>query len=465
MLRLSSYAVLSESMKHGGYALLSGLTGAVDVVDDILEGILREKTRGADPRFVYFHDGELSEDVRAHWIARGYLTSLTHEEEKENVRTVAEVLHEKLSANQTIVIAPDTDCNYRCVYCFEQHLHTGADPKPAMREEEVEWIYRAVDQINVSFTGKKRIALYGGEPLNAKNRGLVHKIVGMGIDRGYDFNAVTNGHDLDAFLPLLGKGKIADLQITMDGPKSIHDKRRIALDGSSSYDRLTANMRRALSETDVRILVRVNLDESNIGTFGELLESFDNEGWMNGQRFVVNAAVVNVRDDRGGIAPAQALLSVMGKLRKYAHRYGNVEIGSSQAEQGDLVYFALAGNKPHSLRSAFCGAASGMYVFVPGGRIYSCWEAIGTAHGEVGGYGAEGLSVDPTKSAEWFGRNAALIPECLDCRYCLICAGGCPQHAIHNHGTLYKPYCDGFQETYPLVLAEHVDKYLAELRR
>jgi uncharacterized protein len=343
-------------------------------------------------------------------------------------------------------------------------LQADENAKTAMSESEAEQLFQAIDQMGGTNYERKSISLFGGEPLIADNRDIVFKIVNLGAERGYQFNAVTNGHDLDAFLPLLAEGKITEIQITMDGPKRIHDKRRVTIDGSSSYDKLMANMEKVMAGTGAKIVVRANMDESNMDAFGELLDAFDARGWMDDNRFAVNAAVIYQEDKHGAVSPVRDATAVAHRLREQSARFRNVLIGSSQSLHGDMVYSALTENRPYSLRSNYCAAASGMYVFTPGGRIYCCWVSVGKECSEIGSYSSEGMSIDPEKSARWFGRNAALLPECLECKYCLVCAGGCPQYAEYNSGTVLAPFCDGFQETYPWVLAESVEKYLAEAR-
>lgn len=47
--------------------------------------------------------------------------------------------------------------------------------------------------------GNNVITLYGGEPLLAENKDIVTYIVEEGVKRGYKFEAITNGYDLDCF--------------------------------------------------------------------------------------------------------------------------------------------------------------------------------------------------------------------------------------------------------------------------
>ena len=465
MLRLSSYAVLSARMKKGGYALLSGLAGSIDILNEELYNVLYQKTRDADPHEIYFADDELPDDIRESWLSRSFLMQCPHEDEKKTLQAVAEALHNFESTFPHIIIVPDVDCNYRCAYCFENDLHncslTASAGKTAMDEDEVEWVFRAADQVNVTSTAAKQITLFGGEPLNKDNKDIVDQIVKKGVSKGYHFAAVTNGHDLDAFLPLLGKNAISWIQVTIDGPRHIHDRRRIPLDGSSSYETVTANIRKALAETDISVKIRVNLDDGNLDAFGELLEAFDGEGWMGGDRVSVNAAIVYAKDKDGVAAPRRDISSMQNKLRPYTEKYTNVTIGCPQSNAEGYIFSALVSERPFMLRSSYCGSASGMYIFQPGGKINSCWESVGKECSEIGRYSADGFDIYPTPAIEWFGRSVAEIPECLDCKYCLLCAGGCPQYAQYKYKTLYKPFCDDFDKTYAQVLADSVEQYLS----
>lgn len=56
------------------------------------------------------------------------------------------------------------------------------------------------------------------------------------------FWAISNATELDAYADLLGPKGIATLQITLDGPPSEHDQRRIYADGRGSFDRIAENI-------------------------------------------------------------------------------------------------------------------------------------------------------------------------------------------------------------------------------
>jgi uncharacterized protein len=106
-----------------------------------------------------------------------------------------------------------------------------------------------------------------------------------------------------------------------------------------------------------------------------------------------------------------------------------------------------------------------MYIFLPDGNIHACWDSIGNECSRIGDYNTDkALQLDDEACNNWFGRSVAKIPECVACKYCLVCGGGCPQYAQYNSGSLYKPFCNNFQMTYPRVLSNAVDRYINDVQ-
>src|SRR5258706_14615685 len=132
---------------------------------------------------------------------------------------------------------------------------------------------------------KRVITLYGGEPLMLETLPIVEYIFEKGAARGYTFSAITNGVDLHNYLHLLGPKKIESLQITLDGPRDIPNRKRIGpRHKAGTYDRILQNMKQAL-ETGVRISVRFHVDYNNIGRTKDLADDLDQEGFGKFKNF------------------------------------------------------------------------------------------------------------------------------------------------------------------------------------
>jgi len=456
MLRLSSYAILSTRLENGGYALLNGLSGAMDIISEDLYNVLRGRQDSEDCQRVFFEDGFFPGELEKQFLERGHLVTVPHEAEREKLAATAGAMHERSSKSPSFTIVTDTECNYRCVYCFEKHLQHNHGEQTAMGLDKVPSIYRAIEEICGGNLHDRRIALYGGEPLNAKNRDVVFSIVETGQAKGFSFSAITNGHCLDTFLPLLGKGGIEEIQVTLDGPRHIHDRRRVALDQSSSYDRITANLRKLARETDTEIHVRVNADRENAGSLVALFADLEAQGLLGyPQRIIFYVSPVF-----GGDAPL-GNTGVEDALEKLKGSYPALHVGSPQRYDGDAILHGLLEQAPYRLRSAYCGAATGSYIFLPDGTIASCLEALGKESNTIGRYSETGVTLGGEAHDQWRNRSAANIPQCLDCKYCLVCCGGCPVQALERHGSLYSPDCGGFPETFPAILADAAERFLS----
>jgi len=454
MLRLSSYAILSSRLPNGGYALLNGLTGAMDIINAGLYGVLRGRQESEGCHDVFFDDGFFPGELQTQFLARGHLTDVPHEAERERLAAVAGAMHERSRAAPHFTIVIDTDCNYRCTYCFEKHLQNNHGGHTAMALDKVPLVYRAIEEIGGGKNaGDRQIALYGGEPLNAKNLDVVFRVVETGRAKGFTFSVITNGHCLDTFLPLLGKGGIEEIQVTLDGPRHIHDGRRVALDGSSSYDRIVANLRRLAAETDAQVHVRINADGENAGGLEALFDDMEAEGLLGHPRIGFYVSPVF------GTAAPFGSAGVEDAIARLKGSRPDVRVGREYS--GDAILRGLLESAPLRLKSAYCGAAANCYIFLPDGGVASCMEALGKEHNTIGHYSESGVKLDGEAYGLWMNRSAASIPQCLDCRYCLVCAGGCPQQAYNRAGSLYAPDCGDFPATYPGILAKAAERFLA----
>jgi uncharacterized protein len=339
-----------------------------------------------------------------------------------------------------------------------------APVKSVLDRSQVAAIYTAIDRIQAD-AGRKQgfIILYGGEPLDAKNIEVVTEIINTGIAKGYRFGAITNGHDVDRFISFLGQGKIEQIQISIDGPKEVHDRRRISRQGDSSFDKLMANIGLVLSQTDVEVQIRVHVDPANIDLFDRTIAIFGEQGWLNHPQVIIYANTVYTKDRQGNVTAKMENDVIFQHLQSCARLYENVYVSAPAVHAQRSLMPSLEQNRPYRVSGTYCGANTGMYIFAPDNHIYACWESVGKACSRIGSYDLEGrLSMDEAAVKRWFSRSVAQIPECLDCPYALICGGGCAQYAEYNNlGSANHPYCDNFQQIFRATLAENVEGFLS----
>lgn len=131
----------------------------------------------------------------------------------------------KFSSNSFgLTIAPTLNCNFACPYCYE------SPEKGLMSKEVMDQILTLIEKMALQ---KKPIQVtwYGGEPLLGLSciEYLSPKIIDICTKNDVDYSSyiVTNAYLLNQeTVEKLKKYKVTGMQITIDGPPDINNKRR-----------------------------------------------------------------------------------------------------------------------------------------------------------------------------------------------------------------------------------------------
>jgi uncharacterized protein len=473
-MRASSYLIAAPLRGQPAHILMHGVNGAVDKVSSTYGQALLDG-RGRD-----IDTSDWDPDAVGLLRQRGYLTDLTADQERSNLEQVARFLHDRdlLHRPGNFVLIPSYQCNLRCYYCFQSHdMHAGHGAfEQTMTLEMIEAAFRVIDdfagpgavprhlgfsnpdldEITCSGDHSPDITLFGGEPLRASLAPTVQAIVERARARGLRVGAITNGVELDAYTDLLGEDAIAEIQVTLDGPREVHDRRRIGPGLPATFDRIAANLTMAL-DRGVTVGLRINVDQRNAEAFLSLEAEIARRGWSSYGHFHVQAAEVH---PSWGSAPNQrevsgaTLVQLTTKERsRAAVASGAIKSYEDTAKttllrclKGDTYPFAEGS-------STFCGAEGGMLILDCLGDVYACWEQAGQPDMRTGTYSADGLRLDHAKAAEWLNRFPGTVDECLGCPYALIHKSGCADVALRRSGSIFAPACESFQEYFPATLA------------
>ena len=230
------------------YTLINNtLTGALDIVENGIWSLVTSKS---------FNN--ISSDVLSKLKSRGYLYSDLKKED-EILVTLYDSYIKKASARPLrFVFCPSYQCNLRCVYCFETDLPS--NPNKYMNGKILDDSIKAAEEISKEKSGKvDSVELFGGEPLLLKNKPLIKKILEFARDKDAPITIVTNGVMAKDFIDLLlpVKEKIEMLQITIDGPQEIHDRRRKHPSGKGSFDEISKSIDLLLKNninTNIRLI-------------------------------------------------------------------------------------------------------------------------------------------------------------------------------------------------------------------
>ena len=436
-LRLSSY-MIPVKLEEGKYILIHGYTGAIDVVtEDFLSQIKSIS-----------YKKDFSDSMLQTLLKRGYITTKTKEEEYAYVERMAKALHQKsniLRTNFTWLIT--YNCNFRCPYCYEEREKKDSKVQFVFTKEKVDEAYGAIELIQpCKELHKNMMTLYGGEPLLKENKEIVTYIVEKGKSLGYKFYAVTNGYDLDCYLELLSPDGISELQITVDGPKEMHDQRRIHYKYHDTFDKIIENIQLAL-DRNVKISVRMNTDNCNIENLAELKELFNQLGFFSYPNFNFYSAVL--KDSKSITSTEYDKLDFLS-AKSYIDKNKQYETLSLCQDYGthDIIYKAILEKKAIKFRPIFCAAQAGGYVLDPLGGIYPCWEVVGKKESLIGKYSNNAINWNKDILDKWRGVNISKKDSCKHCQYAFFCGGGCPVHSITNK---YK-HCAFYQKIFEIAV-------------
>lgn len=305
-MRASNYIVYVFVPNQDAYYLVHGYTGAVDRVMPCTvrflfdhasplptfctkdERIVRDSLRGRG-------FDEVRQSTLDMLVARGYLTERTVDEERLYVQRLAALLHEKAfrKLRPAFVIIPTYQCNLRCPYCYETSTRAGLNRRDllssVMSRQTADDAFKCVDRLlslrlpegQCLADAKKgiEVGLYGGEPLTALTKSIVEYVVQKGTEQGMTFWTSTNGVELDLFTTMLRPGKIQWLQVTLDGPKDIHDHSRIGPCHRETYERILNNVELAL-KCGVTVSVRVHANWKSVGRVHEVIQDLESRGLL-----------------------------------------------------------------------------------------------------------------------------------------------------------------------------------------
>jgi uncharacterized protein len=360
----------------------------------------------------------------------------------------------------------NTLCNFACPYCFEPEDSRRSHAR--LSGAQVDAAFQVIDD---AATGPANagagpdVEVFGGEPLLPGSRPIVEQICESVRERHGVVSLQTNGYHLAENLDLLRTfdGTLTGVQVTIDGPRGIHDRRRVLRSGRGTFDRIVAAVDAlAASDLSIHVSVRINVDAENLPYLPEMAQLYAEHGWSQDERFRFVAAPV---DDRSCTLDAQRALVGWRELLEHVLPL------STDAGAGpfDLAVFKpigwlrrfLAGvrngddlSSTFVPRANYCEAtALKLFVFHPDGQIYPCPETVGNPTLAIGHYHPS-FHIDPARAAPWLASSVLARASCTACPISTLCGGGCTLAAIRRHGGTATPEC----EEAPELVADYLSR-------
>lgn len=446
---LSNYSIFIELEKSDNqYMALHGYTGAVDILGKEIVVYLKNNKNNLDATSFPFSNNTWNALVN-----RGYITQKSKEEEQEHVIKLANLLQRRnILLHQYFTFLITYDCNFRCPYCYEAGLsnHGLNWSKKVFTKDMVDKAYSAIDSIEKKKECRSNtILLYGGEPLLKENKEIIEYIVNKGTQKGFVFNAITNGYDLEYYVDLLSKDKITYLQITLDGMKETHNKRRKHFNGKETFDKILNNIILALNK-GIFVNIRINTDANNIEDIALVKEMIKKRGISNKKNLYITSALLvdylhankecSIKEEYD-LENDLNYLPYIEFVKK--HKSMNLDIQFDDKGTYQLLYNAIKYKQKMHLKSTYCAAQHGSYTLDPYGNIFGCLESIGLTNERIGKYDGENVKWEPALN-KWRSRNSGNLEKCSRCKYTFMCKGGCVNQILKKGGDFTDSICDGY---------------------
>lgn len=292
--------------------------------------------------------------------------------------------------------------------------------------------------------------MYGGEPFIARKdqMKLIRKVIRLCGDSGYSITATTNGVDLSKYVKIISDPVVKQVQVTLDGIKEVHDKRRVFHDGRGTFDLIVKGIEDAL-ENNIRVVLRVNVDSENVRNLPKLADFIIEKGWDK-KVFAYIAPVKYYSGKYTFCIPEYKILESISEIYKNYPQTRILTLGGWQGIDTIMNLVNFKSLYPPQFKN--CEANVYTYAFDLYGDVYTCLAACGESKFSIGKFYPE-LKINENMLNLWRKRSIFSIPKCKDCRFNILCGGGCALLAYFGNGSLGNACCKPIEQALKIGLS------------
>ena len=334
-------------------------------------------------------------------------------------------------------------CNLNCAYCFaSQGKYHG---ERAVMSFEVG--KRALDFL-IENSGTRRnleVDFFGGEPL--MNFEVVKQLVAYARsiekehNKNFRFTLTTNGLLVDDDVIEWANRECANVVLSLDGRKEIHDAYRVDYAGNGSWDRIVPKFQKFVQARGGKnYYMRGTFTHANPDFLTDIQQMLD-----LGFTELSMEPVVCAPGDEAELTQ-EDLPIVLDQYEKLA------ELMLQRDKEGRPFTFYhymidLTGGPCIYKRISGCGSGTEYMAVTPWGDLYPCHQFVGEEKFKLGNIW-DGVTNTETQ-CEFANCNVYARPDCADCWAKLYCSGGCAANAYHSTGSVtgvYKYGCELFRK-------------------
>lgn len=421
--------------KNNGYNIvLDVCSGSVHVVDDLVYDVIalyEELNRDAIvkrlPQYPEEEILEACEEIESLKEAGQLFTEDTYKDaiiDFKKRKTVVKAL--------CLHIAHD--CNLACKYCFAGEGEYHGD-RSLMSYEVGK---KALDFL-IANSGNRvnlEVDFFGGEPL--MNFQVVKDLVAYGrskekeYNKKFRFTLTTNGVLLDDEVMEFANKEMANVVLSIDGRKEIHDLMRPTRNGKGSYDLVIDKFKKmAEMRKQTNYYVRGTFTHYNLDFSKDVLHLAD-----LGFKQISAEPVVATEEQPYGIKEED-----LPKLFAEYDALAKEMVEREKAGKGfNFFHFMidLTGGPCLYKRLSGCGSGTEYLAVTPWGDLYPCHQFVGIEQFKLGNVDT---GIEKTELVDEFKLcNVYAKEKCKDCFARFYCSGGCAANSYNFHGNLLDAY-------------------------
>lgn len=426
----SRYNIFSKIRESDNYFILNLLTGSADILSpDDAEKVKAVKTDYSltDDDFV----GELTE--------KGYLTDEA-EEKRLYRKKYLDFIDSRENDEIQLFFVTNYSCNFACSYCYQDQYNI---PGQELSTKLIDSFFKYI--LSEFPLRKKYITVFGGEPLlnSPKQKTYINYLIEKSAGSDLDLCIVTNGYTLEEYIPILQKGKIREIQVTLDGTESTHNRRRFLKNGEGTFNKIVRGIDACL-ENHIPVNLRMVIDKENIENLPELAGFAIDKGWTKSPFFKTQIGRnYELHHCQSATDKLFSRISLYERISELVTQHPHI-LQFYKPAYSVAKYLSENGNLPDPLFDS-CPACKTEWAFDYTGEIYPCTATVGKSKESVGTFYPD-ITKNTNLIEEWETRDTTSIPECRECEVQLACGGGCGSVAKNRTGKICSSDCRPVKE-------------------
>jgi uncharacterized protein len=253
--------------------------------------------------------------------------------------------------------------------------------------------------------------------------------------KNFRFTLTTNGVLVDEDVIDFANRECANVVLSLDGRKEIHDRFRVDFAGQGSWEKIVPKFQRFVeARGDKDYYMRGTFTHANpdfLNDIKQMLELGFNELSME--------PVVCAEDD-----PSRLTQEDLEIVMKQYEELAFLMLERDKAGKPFTFYhymIDLTGGPCIYKRISGCGSGTEYMAVTPWGDLYPCHQFVGEERFKLGDIwnGVTNTAIQ----GEFASCNVYAHKECKDCWARLYCSGGCAANAYHATGSVTGIYEDG----------------------